>query len=187
MCFVNIGCFVLTTLGSRHFTEDKTEAWISCLAGGNIQWMLNGKNECLCPPPPSETGSGKTLSSTLVTYPILIQQFYTKKSCGNLENAIFFLPDFFVHKSIQDFPHLVLTLGVLNWKYFVVFWFSNFSFNCICNEGFLYYGDDLEMHLVHKKGVCFQQGSFSFCTRNIEVTGTFAITYSNTKVAIELK
>lgn len=42
------------------------------------------------------------------------------------------------------------------------------------------------MHVVQKKGVCFPALEV-FCTRNIEVTGTFAIIYSNTKVAIELK
>lgn len=40
---------------------------------------------------------------------------------------------------------------------------------------------------MHKKGECIFKGAkFSFCTRNMEVTGTFAIIYPSTKVAGEL-
>lgn len=40
---------------------------------------------------------------------------------------------------------------------------------------------------MHKKGECIFKGAkFSFCIRNTEVTGTFAIIYSSTKVAVEL-
>ena len=91
----------------------------------------------------------------------------------------FFLFSLF-RKRVLDFAHLVLTGGgdggggVINGKYFVVFGSAvSLLINSAANP---------------KEGYLFsRKGSFRFALENIEVTGTFAITYSSTKVAVGLK
>lgn len=86
---------------------------------------------------------GRPCPWLLVVFSILIQPFYIRKSCGNLENVIFLSSWFLLSTLSFDF-------GVLQIEtFFVVFCFSSFLIES-ATRIFLYYGNNLEMHLVQK-------------------------------------